>query len=414
MPRPTLLAVVVALVAAVLAGPAPATATPTTPAAPASPGQSADDAAFSTPPEPLPAGVPGDVIRARPTRNGPSSSQALAQAWQVLYRSTDATGAPNAVTGTVLVPRGVDPATAPIVGFGPGTHGPAFRCAPSLMVAVGGFYEQPAVDAMLRRGWAVALTDYEGYHPDPATTYMTGPAMGHALLDVVRAAQRLPDAGLSPTAEVALRGYSQGGGAALWAGQLHPAYAPELDLVGVAAGGVPADLVQVGLPLDGADGYGFFLATLLGMDHAYADVDLASHLNDAGRAAVERMEAGTCVLELILELGGHTLADHTTTNPLTAALLGHIVESKLGQAGATVDVPVFQYHEVADGLVAPGQAATLRATYCQQGVAHTWRTYDTAGATGLIRHVNLVYRANDDVDRFLADRLAGAPATSTC
>jgi hypothetical protein len=69
---------------------------------------------------------------------------------------------------------------------------------------------------------------------------------------------------------------------------------------------------------------------------------------------------------------------------------------------------------VADGLVAPGQAATLRDTYCQQGVAHTWRTYDTAGVSGLIRHVNLVYRANDDVDRFIADRLAGAPPTATC
>jgi len=384
-------------------GPRPASARPV---------QAAPDDAFFTPPAPLPAGSPGDVMRSRPSPAGPRSTRALADAWQVMYLSTDVAGAPNAVTGTILVPKDADPATAPIVGFGPGTHGPAFRCAPSLMLADGGFYEQPAVDDMLERGYAVAVTDYEGYHPDPATTYMTGRSMGHALLDAVRAAQRLPEAGLAADTPVVLRGYSQGGGAAMWAGQQHPSYAPELDLVGVAGGGVPADLVQVGIPLDGADGFGFFLYTLLGIDNAYADVSLEPHLNDAGRAAIARMEDDVCVLELILELGGGTIAGHTVSSPLTAALLGHIVENGLG--GQAIDVPVFQYHEQQDGLVAFGQAQALRDAYCSLGVQHTWRTYDTGGATGLIRHVNLVYRANDDVNRFVESRLAGAPATSTC
>jgi hypothetical protein len=74
------------------------------------------------------------------------------------------------------------------------------------------------------------------------------------VIDVVRAAQRLPDARLSPDAKVVFRGYSQGAGASMRAGEPQPDYAPELNLVGVVGGGVPADLVQVALPLDGKKG----------------------------------------------------------------------------------------------------------------------------------------------------------------
>src|SRR4051812_18486419 len=125
---------------------------------------------FFTPPTPLPAGAPGDVIRSRPVTPGTSSARTMAQAWQVMYLSTGAVGERIAVTGTVLVPRGVDPATVPVIGFGPGTHGPAFRCAPSLMLASGGFYEEPAVEDMLARRYAVVVTDYAGYQEHPATT----------------------------------------------------------------------------------------------------------------------------------------------------------------------------------------------------------------------------------------------------
>jgi hypothetical protein len=356
--------------------------------------------------------VPGDVIRSRPSLAGPSSARALADAWQVMYLSTGATGAPDAVTGTILVPKGHDPATLPIVGFGPGTSGPAARCAPSLMIDGGGFYEQPALDDMLRQGYAVAVTDYEGYHPHPATTYMTGQSMGHALVDVVRAASRLPGVGLSASAPVVFRGYSQGGGAAMWAGQMQPAYAPELDLVGVVGGGVPANLAAVGVPLDGADGFGFFLYALVGLEHAYPDVGFASHLNDAGRAEVAHMESDMCVLDLILELKGKHIADYTSTSPFTPELLARITENVLG--GQPIPVPVFQYHEVQDGLVALSQAETLRDTYCSLGVPLTWKAYDTAGATGLIRHINLVARATPDVDAFIHARLAHTPAPTTC
>lgn len=376
------------------------------------PGQATPDPSFYVPPNPLPAGQPGDIIRSRPAKAGPPSAQAIADAWTVMYLSQDVAGRPIAVTGTILVPKGGNPATRPIVGFGPGTQGPAFRCAPSRQIDMGGFYEQPAVNDMLRAGYAVAITDYEGYHENPTSTYMIGRSMGHALIDVVRAAQRFPAGGLSATTPVVFRGYSQGGGAAMWAGELKPTYAPDMNLVGIAGGGVPADLALVGIPLEGADGFGFFFYALVGQDNAYEDLSLAPHLNDRGRTEVARMAQEVCALELITDFDGGHLADYTATSPLSTAWLTRLNENKLGSG--TIGVPVFQYHESADGLVAFPQAQALRNTYCSKSVNHTWKTYDTAGATPLIRHLNLVYRANADVNTFIAARIAGTPATSNC
>lgn len=378
--------------------------------APAS-AQSAPDApiagdAFYTPPSPLPAGSPGDVIRARPAKAGPPTARTLADAWQVMYLSTNALGEPVAVTGIVLVPKKADLATAPIIGFGPGTSGPAFRCAPSRFIDQGAFYEQAALNEMLAKGYAVAVTDYEGYHENPETTYVVD-SMGHSLIDAVRAAQRLPEAGLSPDAQIAFRGYSQGGAAAMWAGQKQPTYAPELKLTGVVGGGVPSDLAAVGLPLEGEKPFGFLLYSMLGMDNAYPELSLDSYLNDAGRAMVAELEGDACTLELLLDYQGKTIPDYFTTSPFaTEAWLNRVAQNQLG--AVPVKAPVFQYHSTADEIVAFGQAKELRDAYCKAGVPVTWKTWDD------ISHITLVYRGNKDAMAFLADRFAGKPAAPNC
>lgn len=68
------------------------------------PSQAAPDPSFYVPPNPLPAGQPGDIIRSRPAKAGPPSAQAVADAWTVMYLSQDVAGRPIAVTGTILVP----------------------------------------------------------------------------------------------------------------------------------------------------------------------------------------------------------------------------------------------------------------------------------------------------------------------
>ncbi len=101
--------------------------TPVVGAVPASASAPEDDS-FFVPPSPLPAGRPGDVIRSRPSRSGPLLDPA--NAWQIMYLSTNGLGQPDAVVATVLVPRGVDPASAPVVGFAAGTRGRRSNAVP--------------------------------------------------------------------------------------------------------------------------------------------------------------------------------------------------------------------------------------------------------------------------------------------
>ncbi|MBA3606771.1 MAG: lipase, partial [Acidimicrobiia bacterium] len=73
--------------------------------------------------------------------------------------------------------------------------------------------------------------------------YLVGESGAMNELDAVRAARSIDaaDAG----ADVAVWGHSQGGHVALFTGQLAPVYAPELNIVGVAAGAPVPDLVEL-------------------------------------------------------------------------------------------------------------------------------------------------------------------------
>jgi predicted esterase len=381
-----------------------ASAAPSAGAAAPADGTGPFDDSFYTPPSPLPAGKPGDVLRWRTSKAGPRKDSV--NAWQVMYLSTNALGQPDAVTGTVLVPKNADPATAPIVAFAPGTHGPAFSCAPSAMMNIGAFYEQPGVDDLLDAGYAVSMTDYEGYQTDPKTTYVVGKSEGPAVIDSVRAAQRLAAAKLSTTSKVLFRGYSQGGGAVAWAGQMQPDYAPELNLAGVAAGGVPADLVQVTLQLDGKFGFGVFAYALMGLDKAYPELKLDSFLNDNGRAKLAEMQKSACTFELLTTYANQKIGDYTTSaGYVKPAWVARLNENKLG--AAPIKVPVFEYHATGDQLVQFKQADALHNAYCAAGVQVTWKTYDTD-------HITLVYTGNADVLAFLKDRVEGKAATTNC
>ncbi|MDO9354558.1 MAG: lipase family protein [Solirubrobacteraceae bacterium] len=371
------------------------------------PTPNADADPFYTPPSTIPTGNPGDIIRARVANAGPPTARSLAKAWQVMYLSTDALGNPNVVTGTIMVPKN-GASTAPLVTIAPGTTGPAFRCTVSRFINSGAFYEQPAVNDMLKAGYAVAVTDYEGYHENPKTTYVAGRSMGAAVLNISRAATRLPEAGLSPTPKLAIRGYSQGGGAAMWAGQMAPTYAPELNIVGIAGGGVPANLALVAASLQGQPAFGFLLNAMIGLDNAYPELVLDDFLTDVGKSTIANMVAGDCTIELLIGYENKKIDDYATESPFsTAPWLDRIdPENKLG--ATKINVPVFQYHANNDPIVSPRGAANLRKAYCALGVDLQWKEFDGTG------HITTVARGNADVAAFIAARFRGATTAPNC
>ncbi len=229
----------------------------------AAPAVGPGDASFYTPPAVMSAGNHGDLVWYRPATVSLGAGAPAVQAWNVLYRSTDAVGNANTVTGTVLVPATLWTGSGerPVIAYAVGTHGLAQDCAPSVQMARGRDYESANISAALAAGYAVLVSDYPGYTTGATPTYMAGAAQGRAVLDIFTAAAQIPGSGVSANAKAAIWGYSQGGQTAAWAGELKNAYAPNLKLSAVAAGGIPADLLRTANYLDGSTGASFLLIT---------------------------------------------------------------------------------------------------------------------------------------------------------
>jgi len=359
--------------------------------------------AFYTPPIPAPAGEPGDILRWRPATS--RSNRGKADMWEVMYLSTNAVGRRDAVTGSVLVPKGIDGSRAPIVGFAVGTQGPAFKCVPSKGLEQGSLSNDSIADS-LASGYAVAITDYEGYSQVTTPTYMTGQSMGPAVIDVVRAAQRLPAAHLSRTAKVIFQGYSQGGGASFWAAEKQPAYAPELNLVGAVGGGVPADLSAVAANLEGKVGYGFQTFAAIGLDAAYPELNFDSYLSKYGRTQVAKLKADACITDLLVRGAFKKTADYTTSNPMqTTQWRQRLAENKLGSSPPKV--PLLQYHGAVDTIVPFGQADALHRTYCAAGVRVQFNRILADHAVGTVT-------GNNAAHEWIVNRFNGTPAPGNC
>ena len=100
---------------------------------------------------------------------------------------------------------------------------------------------------------------------------------------------------------VGLWGYSGGGQATAWAAEQQPAYAPDLNVQAVAAGGVPPDLEQVARQIDGGPFFGVYFAVSVGLSREFPEVDIDSLLNDRGRALKEQI-GDQCAEDLVTRL----------------------------------------------------------------------------------------------------------------
>lgn len=237
------------------------------------------DLSFYTPPDPLPPGQPGDLIRTEPSR---VVFEPSGRVWfrgtgtRIMYRGSDALGHPVAVTGTYIEPDNPWPGNGPrpLLAYATAPFGMGEQCAPSKLLNQGihastssGFdvmvnLEQGFIGTLLARGFAIMVTDGVGFgvHGPMSPQFLNRVAAGTALIDGARAAMKLPNTSLDPHGPVAFWGWLSGGHAALSAAELAGSYGPELNIVGTYAAAAPTDisvLVPVfdGNFLAGAAGY---------------------------------------------------------------------------------------------------------------------------------------------------------------
>jgi Secretory lipase len=332
---------------------------------------------FYDPPDALGAGAPGDVIRAEPMDAYLAPGMRFrARAWRILYRSTSAIGEPTAVSGTVLVPPGRIHGPRPLIGYGVGTHGIGDMAAPSRLLSRGLDWEAGMIAMVLGRGWAVAITDYQGLGTPGDHTYMVGRALGPNVLDAMRAARHLHPSELPERGPAAIVGYSEGGAAAAWAAQLQPTYAPDVPLTAVAAGAAAADVEAAGPKLDGSF-FSFFIAYGgIGYAAAYPELELDAYLTPRARKEIAALRRSTLPQAMLSGPRFMRASDLTQPNVLERPdWRRRLRENRLGDIAP--QAPVLLHHARRDQIVSFEQSLNLRQAW--EGVGADVRLYVTRG-----------------------------------
>lgn len=366
-------------------------------------GGAADD--FYQPPDPLPEGGPGDLIWAQAMDAYLTPALRLrARAWRVLYRSSSAIGEPTAVSGTVLVPRGRRaPRTMPLLGYAVGTHGIGDAAAPSRLLARGLEWEGALIAMALARGWAIAVTDYQGLGTPGDHTYMVGRALGPNVLDAMRAARKLAPRELPVAGPAAIVGYSEGGAAAAWAAQLQPTYAPDVALAGVAAGAAAADLETAGPTIERTF-FSFFMAYGgIGYAAAYPELDLDAYLTAKGRGWVAMLRESNVFQAAVS--GPRFIRASDLTEPEVLALpewQARLRENRLGSIAPAA--PVLLHHARRDQIVSFAQSVGLQEEWRALGA--DVRLYVTRGG---LDHISGAVAGTPVALDWLARRLTGRP-----
>lgn len=356
-------------------------------------------------PSPLPPGPPGSLIRVARMTTG-SWLPAGASAYRILYHSETDAGADVAVSGMVVLPGGTPPAGGfPIVSWAHGTTGLAPSCAPSLA----GVTSIPFVSSFVSAGWIVAASDYEGLgastglHP-----YLVGTSEAQDVLDAARAARAL--AGTSASNTVLVAGHSQGGQAALFAGQIAQSYAPELFLAGVAAFAPVTSVLEFAptraTRTDGSMAY--LVMAAYAWSQTYGNFPLDTVLSEPALRADDVLASGCAAgVEAVYDL----VTDRSLLAPNWEDNSGLLGDDQANRPGSQpTSAPLLVLQGTADAVI-PAEATDRFVTGQLCAAEHDPVEYVPVAGAG---HTGVLGSGAATLLRWMRQRLAGKAPPSSC
>ena len=363
--------------------------------------------------------APGTVLKERSIHLalGPGSSTPV-RAEQLLYRTSDQRGLPSATVTTVLQPTS-PPLVPRIVDYLSFYDGLASKCDPSYTLAGGdtkdSTYQQEAQEEELLAGWylsqgdIVTVPDFEG----TGLHWMAGRESGYGALDAIRATESFLQ--ISPATEVGLSGYSGGSVAADWASELAPAYAPKVNIVGVAEGGIPANYFDHFAYMNGTVEYSAAIpGELLGLSRAYG-LDLTKYLTAYGRTVVQRESTG-CIASAFGTTPGLTVGsimlpgfrDLAHVAPFTEMLRDQTMGTAATRPREPLLMAVGNADGKGDGAMVAADVKALARRYCREGVPVEYQEFQDAS------HIEAAAYFEPETGPFLQDRFAGLPFPDNC
>lgn len=335
---------------------------------------------FFDPPAGFQHADPGTVLRSRDVQLGflgliPQKVRAT----QLLYRTTDRNGLPEACVTTVLVPAGHSHSQLRhVVSYQCAIDAVSSRCFPSYALrrrakAIGSLaqWEYLLMAAALAEGWVVSVPDHEGRDGMWGTPHEPG----HRVLDGLRATLSFERFGLAADSKVGLWGYSGGGLASAWAAEMYADYAPELNIVGAVLGSPVGNLGNTFLRLNGTRYSGLPALVISALAKTYPGLGrvVEEHATVDGRATLRRLEEMT-TLEAVVRMF-RTDMDELVNPPLEQVLgmpeVQEVFEAiRLGRTAPTPPVLIVQ--AVHDSIIAVDDIDELAHLYTEGGSRVTY------------------------------------------
>jgi len=358
--------------------------------------------------------APGTVLRTRTISLAENGTSTAMTGTQVLYRTTSELGLPTVTVATVIAPA---PQIGPtrIVSYQTAYDALGSQCDPSYTLQGGtsgdgtASQEEQVILGYVKAGDTVVVSDYEGENLD----WGAGQESGYGTLDGIRAAEHLLSL---PTAStpVGMIGYSGGSIATEFASELAPSYAGNLDIVGVAEGGIPVDFFHNLAYINGSPSWsGVIPAEFVALSRAFG-ISFANYLSPYGAKIFSQVKY-ECINSFFGSYPGLTyqkLFKPQYQNIFKIApivsVTDHLIMSDSGTPKGPLFIGVGNADGTGDGIMVAADDEALAHTYCQRGVPVQFSQYSGDD------HTQAAVPFEVAAASFLAQRLAGIPVSNGC
>ncbi|BBH17225.1 lipase [Nocardioides baekrokdamisoli] len=384
------------------------------------------DPFYSYPTASLASKANGAILRTRqvtlslgPASSGGAGIPAIpttVPATQLLYKTTDATGKPTYSVTTVLVPL-TGTANARVVSYQSFYDSLGKKCDPSYTLQGGdpgaanrqlSSVEQGVVQELWATGYVVNVPDFE----DITNDWVAGTESGQSTLDSLKATESYLK--LAASTPIALMGYSGGSIGSDWAAELAPAYAPSLNLIGTAIGGIPVNLQHNLKYVDGTPAWSDVMpAALVGIARSF-HIDLTPYLSAYG-LKLTGIVADQCIGDFSGAWPGlraSQLMKPQYADPFSVPLLRDTAAKLvMSTAPGNPKTPFFMmagnHDGTGDDVMILSDQRWLQQQYCEAGLPVQFQE-----APGAHTEVGLAFMAA--AQTWLASRFAGVPAPQNC
>jgi hypothetical protein len=366
---------------------------------------------------PLGSVAPGTVLKARSVTVGvPGSGAGAVPATQLLYRTQDEQGRPSATVTTVVNPTG--PANGGLVAYLSFYDALGDICSPSYTLQGGdpgqanaqlAYAETGLVLGLAAQGYAVTVPDFEGTD----LHWVAGHESGWSSLDAVRATESY--LGMPSSQKVGLFGYSGGSSAGEWASELAPSYAPELNLVGAAVGGLPVHLAHNLRYVNGSQSWsGVIPAVLVSLGRAFG-IKVKKFTSRYGKQVMAEVQ-DQCIGSFngnypglrVQQLVKKKYHAFLKTRPFAKTINKLIMGSAPGHPQLPMFMGVGNADGTGDDVMIVKDVQGLAHQYCGQGVPVQLQVYEGAA------HTEAGLQFFPAAMSFLGQRFAGAPFAGNC